>query len=172
MRWREIKQGRKPARREEKPVPYAGFLPRLLGFVTDLFMIGLPVSLLIMMIFGYDQVNSAGAMDVILQTEKAATHAPDPTGSIVQVLLSLVIYVAFWHNSGQTPGKKMARIRVVDAKTLGRASWLKLTVRFVGYFLSALTLVGFFIGLLRRDKRALHDLISGTAVLREAPAKR
>ena len=172
MRWREIKQGRKPARQEAKPVPYAGFLPRLLGFVTDLFMIGLPVSLLIMMIFGYDQVNSAGAMDVILQTEKATTHAPDPTGSIVQVLLSLVIYVAFWRTSGQTPGKKMARIRVVDAKTLGRASWPKLTVRFVGYFLSALTLVGFFIGLLRQDRRTLHDLISGTAVVREAPSAR
>jgi uncharacterized RDD family membrane protein YckC len=173
MRWRDIKQGRKQAREEQqKPVSYAPFLPRLLGFITDLFMIGLPVSLLIMMIFGYDQVDSAGAMDVILQTEKATTHAPDPTGSIVQVLLSLAIYVAFWHNSGQTPGKKMARIRVVDAKTLGQASWLKLTVRFVGYFLSALTLVGFFIGLLRRDKRALHDLISGTAVVREAPAAR
>jgi len=167
MRWRAIKHGKKSGTAAPKPVPYAGFMPRLLGFVTDLFMIGLPVSLLIMMIFGYDQVNSAGAMDVILQTEKAKTHAPDPTGSIVQILISLVVYVAFWATSGQTPGKKMARIRVVDAKTLERASWPKLTLRFVGYFLSLITLVGFFVGLLRRDRRTLHDLISGTAVIRE-----
>jgi uncharacterized RDD family membrane protein YckC len=167
MRWRSIKQGKKPRKTTHNPVPYAAFGLRALGFVTDLFMIGLPVSLLIMMIFGYDQVNSAGAMDVILQTEKATTNAPDPTGSIVQVLLSLCIYVLFWRTSGQTPGKKMARISVVDAKSLQRASWMKLVVRFIGYFLSAITLVGFFIGLLRKDRRTLHDLISGTAVIRE-----
>lgn len=170
MRWRDVKHGKNSAPTKPKPVPYAGFMPRLLGFVTDLFMIGLPVSLLIMMLFGYDQVKSAGAMDVILQTEKATAQAPDPTGSIVQVLLSMVIYVIFWHQSGQTPGKKMARIRVVDAKTLGQASWLKLTVRFIGYLISALVLVGFFIGLLRKDRRTLHDLISGTAVIRETPS--
>lgn len=146
---------------------YAGFWTRVLAFITDLFMIGLPVSLLIMATFGYDQVKSAGAMDVILQTEKAATNAPDPIGSIIQVLLSLAIYVAFWRISGQTPGKKMARIVVVDAKTMERASWFKLTVRFVGYLISTVTLVGFFVGLLRKDRRTLHDLISGTAVIRE-----
>lgn len=167
MKWRTIKHAKNPRETTEKPAVYAGFWARTLGFVTDVFMIGMPVSLLIMMTFGYDQVKSAGAMDVILQTEKAVTHAPDPTGSIVQVLVSLAIYILFWHTSGQTPGKKMARTVVVDAKTLQRASWLKLVVRFVGYFLSMITLVGFFIGLLRKDKRTLHDLISGTAVIRE-----
>lgn len=147
-------------------VRYAGFWSRAMAFVTDLFMIGLPVSLVIMMTFGYDQVKSAGAMDVILQTEEAVTRAPDPTGSIVQILLSLVIYVLFWHTTGQTPGKKMVQIMVVDAKTNNRASWFQLIVRFVGYLLSTITLVGFFVGLLRRDKRTLHDLISRTAVIK------
>lgn len=167
MRWRNIKHGTNPRETTEPAVVYAGFWARVLGFVTDIFMIGMPVSLLIMMSFGYDQVKSAGAMDVILQTEKATTQAPDPTGSIIQVLLSLAIYVIFWRMSGQTPGKKMARTVVVDATTLQRASWPKLVLRFVGYFISMITLVGFFVGLLRKDKRALHDLISGTAVIRE-----
>jgi len=130
-------------------------------------MIGLPVSLVAMMLFGYDQVNSAGAMDVILQTEKAKTHAPDPAASIAQVVISLLVYVLFWHGSGQTPGKKMARIRVVDAATFERAPWWKLGVRFAGYFVSAITVFGFFTGFLRKDRRALHDLLSGTAVIRE-----
>jgi uncharacterized RDD family membrane protein YckC len=132
------------------------------------------VSLVIMGVFGYDEVKSAGAMDVILQTEKAATHAPDPTGSIVQMLLYMGICVVMWRVSGQTPGKKMARIRVVDAKTFDRASWLQLILRFVGYLISFVTLIGFFVGLLRRDKSALHDLLSRTAVVREsrdAPAR-
>jgi uncharacterized RDD family membrane protein YckC len=172
MRWRNIKQGKNAQNTTEKTVIYAGFWSRVLGFVTDIFMIGLPVSLLIMMTFGYDQVKSAGAMDVILQTEKAATQAPDPTGSIVQVLLSLAIYVIFWRISGQTPGKKMARTVVVDAKTLERASWHKLVIRFIGYLISMITLIGFFVGLLRKDKRTLHDLISGTAVIRETASEK
>ncbi|MBD3799825.1 MAG: RDD family protein [Epsilonproteobacteria bacterium] len=51
--------------------------------------------------------------------------------------------------------------------TLQNASILKLTIRFFGYFISLITLIGFFIPLLRKDNRSLHDLISGTAVIRE-----
>ena len=168
MRWRTIKQGKAPKHDAEKPVPYAPFRSRAMAFLTDMFMIGIPVSLLIMMTFGYDQVKSAGAMDVILHTEKATTQAPDPTASILQILLYMGVSVVMWRFSGQTPGKKMARIVVVDAKTLQRASWLKLTVRFLGYLVSAVSLVGFFTGFLRKDRRTLHDLLSGTAVIRES----
>jgi uncharacterized RDD family membrane protein YckC len=170
MRWRDVKkQGRRqPDRQLQQPtVSYAGFWARFLGFITDIFMIGMPVTLLMMMLFGYDSTKSADGLDVIMQNEAAMTHAPDPTASILQVLLSMAAYVIFWRISGQTPGKKMARIKVVDARTFERASWLQLIVRFIGYFISFITLVGFFVGLLRRDKRTLHDLISRTAVIYE-----
>lgn len=166
MRWRNIKHKVKLEPQNAKP-SYAGFWSRVMAFTTDIFMIGLPISLLVMMLFGYDQMQSAGAMDVILQTEKATTHAPDPTGSIVQMLLYMGACVFFWRTSGQTPGKKMARISVVDAKTFERASWFQLILRFLGYGLSLITLIGFFIGLLRKDKRTLHDLMSRTAVIKE-----
>ena len=169
MRWRNIKHGN-PAKTDDTLTPkvrYAGFWSRVLGFVTDIFMIGMPITLLMMAVFGYDETKSADAMDVIMQNEEALTKAPDPTASIAQIALSLILYVFFWHNSGQTPGKKMARIKVVDAKSLELASWPQLIIRFLGYFLSAATLVGFFIGLMRKDKRTLHDLISRTAVIYE-----
>jgi uncharacterized RDD family membrane protein YckC len=75
------------------------------------------------------------------------------------------ITVMLWRYDGQTPGKKLARIAVVDANTLKPAPYWKLIVRFLGYMLSLITLCGFFIGLFRTDKRALHDLISGTCVI-------
>jgi uncharacterized RDD family membrane protein YckC len=166
MRWREIKQQKQRKTLDSGPrVIYAGFWSRALGFMTDLFMIGMPVSLVMMVLFGYDAMHSAGGMDVLLQTEAAQSQPPSPMMSISQILLSLVIYVAFWRISMQTPGKKMAGTKVVDATTFQRASWLQLIVRFLGYFLSAITLVGFFIGLMRKDKRALHDLISHTAII-------
>lgn len=166
MRWRTLKQSNKPKPPVKPKIDYASFWSRAAGFATDIFMIGLPISLITMMMFGYDQMHTASGLDVLVHDPKAQTNPPNPIASLLQIVLFLVTYVWFWHKSGQTPGKKLARIRVVDAKTMEPASYWKLTLRFIGYFFSFITLVGFFIGLVRKDKRALHDLISGTAVIR------
>lgn len=167
MRFRDLKKQSKLAKKpkEEQGSIYAGYLPRIKAFVTDIFMIGLPVALVIMIFFGHEETQSAGAMAVIVQDEAALQHAPNPTASIMQILLIMGVHVVLWRRTGQTPGKKFADIKVVDAKTLKEASYPKLIIRFVGYFLSVITL-GFLVGLLRKDKRNLHDLISGTAVIR------
>lgn len=167
MRWRTLKKIKHPIVSEITPVHYAPFSARTLGFLTDIFMIGLPISLLLMSIFGYDQMHTAGAVDVITNNKKALMNPPNPLSSILQIVLFMLITIELWHRYTQTPGKKLTRIRVVDAKTLQPAPYWKLTLRFMGYFLSLISLVGFFIGLFRKDKRALHDLISGTAVIRE-----
>ncbi len=168
MKWRHVRQ-RKSSTYLPSPRPiYAGFWTRTLGFVTDLFMIGLPISLLFMLFFGRDQMHSAGAIDLVVAQGQPLTNAPDPLISILQMLLSMLVYVSFWRVFEQTPGKKMARIRVVDAVSFERASWWQLSFRFLGYFLSALPLfMGFFVALFRKDRRALHDLISSTAVIYE-----
>ena len=147
-------------------IRYATFISRLLAFVTDLFMIGMPVFLVSMIFFGYDQVNSAGGMDVIMQTQKAQDNPPSPVASIFQLLLSASIYVFLWHKSGQTPGKKMARIKVVDAKTHTQASYLQLVIRFFAYFPSFL-FFGYLLMFIQKDKKALHDILSSTVVIYE-----
>lgn len=129
-------------------------------------MIGLPIALLIILLFGYDQTHSAGGIDVIMQNKEALKNPPNPLVSLMQVGLFMLVTVAFWHHGGQTPGKKLARIRVVDAVTRDNASYVKLILRFIGYFISLITLIGFFVGLFRKDKRSLHDLLSGTCVIR------
>ena len=97
MRWRNIKKGTPAALKKESgpTVHYAGFWSRVMGFVTDLFMIGMPVSLLMMMVFGRDEMKSADGMDLIMQREEAVANAPDPTASIMQILLSMALYVFF-----------------------------------------------------------------------------
>ncbi len=168
MRWRTIRKKSPPKTSQTPKVPYAGFWSRAMGFVTDLFMIGVPVSLIFMTLFGREAMKKSGAIDLLVNQQEAMQNAPDPLISLAQLLLSMVIYVAFWRISMQTPGKKMARTLVVDAKTLERASTLQLVVRFFGYLISAIPLfLGFFTGLFRRDKRTLHDLISRTAVIRD-----
>ncbi len=168
MRWRNIKQNRQKTAKTASSAPqqlFAGFWTRVLGFITDLFMIGMPISLLMMIIFGRDEMKSATALDVIAHNESALTNAPDPLVSFLHVLVMMSIYVFLWHRNGKTPGKQLAHSKVVDAKTLKNASYLQLIIRFLGYFLSAISIIGFFIGLFRRDKRTLHDLISRTAVI-------
>lgn len=168
MRWRTLKTNKQHKTRPSYPpkIRYASFWPRAAGFVTDIFMIGLPISLLMIMMFGYDQMDTASGLDVLVHDPKAQNNPPNPVASILQIILFFMTYVGLWRLSGQTPGKKLSHIRVVDAVTLERAPLWKLSLRFIGYFLSLITLIGFFIGLLRKDKRALHDLISGTAVIR------
>lgn len=166
MRWRTLKKKKPTPPAPKTHIHYASFWPRALGFTTDIFMIGLPISILMMMVFGHDQMHSATAMDIIVHSNKARLNPPNPIASVTQTALFLFTYVWLWHRRGQTPGKKLAHIRVVDATTFENAPYWKLVIRFIGYFISLVTLVGFFIGFFRRDKRTLHDLLSGTAVIR------
>lgn len=160
-----MKRDKHPSQNCAKFGQYATFGTRFMAFITDIFMIGLPISIVAMVLFGYDQVNSAGAMDVIMQTQKAKEHAPSPTASIVQMILSALAYIGFWYYSGQTPGKKMMGIKVVDKSTCKKASLLQLFIRYIGYFISAITLFGFLVPLIRKDRRTLHDILASTAVI-------
>lgn len=69
---------------------------------------------------------------------------------------------------GQTLGKMLTGVRVTgvegDALSIGAAF-----LRFIGYFASLGTLgLGFVMAGLRRDRRALHDLLAGSRVVRVA----
>ncbi len=149
--------------RSNTRVYYAGFWSRLLAFVVDIFMIGLPITFIIMAIFGYESMQEANTL-ALLQGQ-TPENKPDPMIAFTQMSLSLLVYVGFWYQTGQTPGKKLAMIKVVDATTLQTASIVQLCVRFLSYFLSFITLVGFFLPLVLPKKQALHDLLSHTLVI-------
>lgn len=84
------------------------------------------------------------------------------------------LYTSAMHaTAGQTIGKMLARVEVVDAEgeppRFGTA-----LLRYIGYYASFFTFtLGFIMAGLRQDKRALHDLLAGTWVVhvpRVAPA--
>jgi uncharacterized RDD family membrane protein YckC len=98
---------------------------------------------------------------------------PDGGGAILVVrmlanvftLLFAALYTSVLHAmGGQTIGKMLVGIRVADADgaplPLGAA-----LLRYCAYFVSAAPLMmGFTMAGLRRDKRALHDLVAGSRV--------
>lgn len=75
-------------------------------------------------------------------------------------------FVVSWSRGGQTIGMRAWRLRVVS--TDGDAlPWPRALLRFAMALVSALALgFGFFWCLFRRDRRAWHDLIAGSRLLR------
>jgi len=151
MRWRKAKK-RKEQKKEkvEQVVIYGKFLARVFAMVMDMFMLILPINIIIGLIFGFDALKNPETSSV---------------AGIVQISLLFSATVIFWKIVGQTPGKKAFSLKVVDSQTLELAPFWKLIVRYLGYFLSLISLVGFFLPLFREDKKALHDIISGTSVI-------
>jgi uncharacterized RDD family membrane protein YckC len=71
---------------------------------------------------------------------------------------------------GQTVGKMLVGVAVTSVEG-GALSTGAALLRFIGYFASLAPLgLGFAMAGLRRDKRALHDLLAGSRVVR-APAR-
>jgi len=75
-------------------------------------------------------------------------------------------FIYFIGKDGQTPGKKLCKIRVVNADG-SQVSYGKATGRFFGYMLSTLILfIGFFMAAWDDEKRALHDRLCDTRVIK------
>jgi uncharacterized RDD family membrane protein YckC len=87
-------------------------------------------------------------------------------------LLFTSLYTSVLHAlAGQTLGKLATGVRVVNVDG-GPLTFGTALLRYLGYFLSFLPFgFGFVVAALRKDKRALHDLLAGTRVERLAPAR-
>jgi uncharacterized RDD family membrane protein YckC len=164
-RWKDVKKHKSTTKSgTENKVFYAGFWSRFLALSVDVFMIGIPISILIYFAFGYETMQSQpGFVDAIegLKPEQKA----NPLIPLLTMSLWSLITLGFWSKSGQTPGKKMANIEIVDNNTLKKASFLKLLVRLLFFIMPIFAFFSFFIMFLNPKKRTLHDMISGTAVI-------
>lgn len=90
------------------------------------------------------------------------------TGPFTLLWLALGwVYVAwFTRYGGQTPGKMLFRIRVVTVEG-DEPTWGQALLRPAGYFLSWIPLgLGFVLAVFPPEKRALHDRLTGTRVIR------
>jgi len=80
-------------------------------------------------------------------------------------LATAIYFVAFWSATGQTPGMRVMRVRVVAASK-APLSVPRSIVRFVGLIVAVIPLfAGFLPVLFDARRRGLHDFISGTVVI-------
>ena len=93
------------------------------------------------------------------------------TGVLVSSLLSMmfgiVVPVIGWAIFGATPGKALLGLRVIGGKRRRGLGLVLAFLRLCGVMVSAALLgLGFLMVAFSRDKRALHDHLAGTAVVR------
>jgi len=142
----------------------AGFWIRAVALAIDL------------VIFALVQA-SLGMLATRLLGPTSAANGGQPPSVILFTLLFTAGYTTVLHTvAGQTVGKNLVGIRVVgtDGALLTAGPAL---LRYLACYISAIPLgFGFLVAGLRRDKRALHDLIAGSRVehlpARRRPARR
>ena len=141
--------------------PKGGFWQRGAAYIVDLVLLqGI-----------YTLFLKVGLTAIDLALAHTARFTPDGMllgsgpfqGLWVFLFILYFTFFSFW--GGQTPGKILLHLRVVTQNyedlTLFRA-----LIRSLCYFLSILFLVGFLIAGLNREKRALHDFIVRTYVVK------
>ena len=82
--------------------------------------------------------------------------------------LATVALVGCWVVWGATPGQRIVGLKVCDDRGVSPLSWSRALRRWVGFAVTTMTLgLGFVSLILHRERLALHDLISGTRVIRK-----
>lgn len=88
-------------------------------------------------------------------------------GMLVSIVLAIVYYIIIpLRTNGQTFGKKFTRIRIAKADGSPLTAWTLFLREFIGKFLSSITLLIGYLIALGKQKRALHDYVAGTLVIR------
>jgi len=103
-----------------------------------------------------------------LKSASAESAGPLALGPILQTLLVWIYMPALWFSPMQaTAGQRICRLRVVDAMDGGRITFMRGLLRVLSMILSGLILgIGFLMAAFTERKRALHDMIAGTCVVK------
>jgi len=149
MRWRDVKHGNVTQVKEKlPPLAYtiSPIFSRFKAFVTDTFMILMPLMYFVFyVVMGSREEFSA---NMIL-------------GWLYIFIPHFFIIMILWYIKGQTPGYKSQDIKIVDKK-LQKPSIEKLLLRYIIFFISVPAIIGVVLCFFRKDKKNLHDLLSGT----------
>lgn len=157
-----------PVSREAPVLNAAGFFPRVLATLVDSIIL-LALNLLLLSPVFLVLLFREAFQSADLLRDWAFLGILGGCGLMI-LGANLWYVVGGWARTGRTPGKALLRLSVVPAGSSEPTPGIglqKAFVRFLAYNLSGSLLgVGFLLVLLRKDRRALHDLVAGTRVVR------
>jgi len=89
---------------------------------------------------------------------------------IKEYIITLLYFVLFFRLKGQTPGKRLFRLKVIDLEGKPRLDWYQCFERAHGYVCSGLFLsLGFLQVLWHKRGLTMHDKIADTTVIKLPP---
>ena len=140
-------------------VRFAGIAQRVIGYLIDGFIVGI-LATVVFFVLGLlaAALSSAGADALAGISGLIAVFAT--------FAIMLLYFPYFWQSSGQTPGMKVMRIRVVRDIDGGPVTWGPAIIRLVGFWVSSFVLyIGFLWVFVDKRKRGWFDLMAGTCVV-------
>ena len=138
---------------------YAGAATRAVAFAADAAIVN-GSALLVAAVVGLcmSLLDPSEAVDTVMLA----------IGGVCFVVWVIVYFVVFWSTTGQTPGSRLMRIRVVQAAGDGPLPARRACVRLVGMVLAAIPLMlGYAPILFDRRRRGLHDFLARSVVTYE-----
>ncbi|HEX2411144.1 MAG TPA: RDD family protein [Solirubrobacteraceae bacterium] len=150
-----------PHATEHGAADYTGLVTRAIAFGVDALII---------------DVIAAGVAAIValalnlFQVPEKVDSALIAIGAVALVLWGAAYFVTFWSTTGQTPGARVMRFRVLaPGADGGRIGPKRAIVRLIGMVLAAIPLLaGYFMVLFDDRRRGLHDYLAGTVVI-DAP---
>lgn len=160
-RWRDTKKGKvseKPKKVtkiideniQTSQIICTSPLNRIKAFVTDMFMMMMPI----MYITTYIIMDGAESF----QGSEMARW--------ITMLLYGIITVLFWVKKAQTPGFKAYDLHLIDDNTNKPLGYFLAIARYMMFIISAVTIVGILLPFFRKDKKTLQDLVMQTSVIK------
>jgi uncharacterized RDD family membrane protein YckC len=151
---RRVHADRAPPERQREP-GHAGFVTRTIAFAIDAALIDIAavaVGAVVALVFS------------ILPVSHDVETAAIAVGGVAFVLWSMAYFMTFWTTTGETPGNRAMRIRVVrtDGTRLRPRHAL---ARLAGMVIGLPLLIGYVPILISDTRRGLHDAMAGTVVV-------
>ena len=155
-------------------VRFAGHGARLGAYLVDGFLLGAVISIITVLallpVLGTIIDRAAHQADYwsdpATWSELGSGIALVIVGFLLVTVIGLLYFPFFWARGGQTPGMKVAGIRVVNDRDGSRIGWGPAILRLIGYWVSgAVFYLGFIWILIDGRRRGWHDLIAGTCVI-------
>jgi uncharacterized RDD family membrane protein YckC len=142
------------------PPDYAGLVTRTLAFALDAAIVNA-----VAIVVGATIALAAS----ILHLPSAVQHVAIALGGAAFLLWTVGYFTTFWATTGQTPGDRLMRIRVRDARGAAHVLPRRALARFGGVILCAIPLGAGFLPILTNDRRrGLHDRLAHTVVVHVA----
>jgi uncharacterized RDD family membrane protein YckC len=139
------------------PLTYGGLITRAIAFSLDAAVINL-VAIVVAV--------AAGLALSILSIPDSLVPVFAALGGVAWLVWAVAYFATFWSTTGQTPGNRLLRIKVVRASDHGVPLPRQSLVRFAGLTLAAIPLCAGFLPILFDDRRrGLQDMLARTVVI-------